>query len=196
MLMQVSRSSESVDEFASSLRQRLQGLAASTTILIDQDWRGADLSELIHQQILPFADRADAIQLSGPPILLQPAAAETIGLALHELATNSVKYGALSSNEGHVEIEWDCAVNTDGEFLITWTEHGGPAVKEPTKRGFGSTVIERLVSGKTGGESKLEFREAGIRWQLLCPIDRIHADKAATLDKTDSYLRLKQNASK
>ncbi|NJM33866.1 MAG: PAS domain S-box protein [Rhodomicrobium sp.] len=182
IVTQTARSTNSVDEFASSLRRRLHALAASIDILTSQNWQGADLSDLVRHHLEPFTDEAKAIELSGPRIFLQPAAAERLGLAFHELATNSAKYGALSVERGRVEIHWSVTADGEGRFSITWTELGGPSVKPPLKRGFGSTVIEKIVSQGTGGVSELNFGANGVRWQLSCPLNRIQADSKSLPD--------------
>jgi two-component sensor histidine kinase len=97
---------------------------------------------------------------------LKPESAQAIGLALHELATNAGKYGALSTNEGRVDIQWQAAANM---FSISWAENDGPPVVAPTRRGFGSTGINTMAKYSVGGEVAIYYAPSGLMWQLTCP---------------------------
>jgi two-component sensor histidine kinase len=128
---QTGRTVDTFEEFQKRFAQRLQGLAASHDLLVLQDWQGASLKELVRHQLAPFTEpRSERVTATGPDVLLRPAAAEAIGLALHELGTNAVKYGALSVPGGNVTISW--ALEDHGteprRLLVNWIERGGPTV--------------------------------------------------------------------
>jgi two-component sensor histidine kinase len=154
-------------DFIRCFTERIQALAANQDLLVRNDWRGVDVDDLVRAQLAHFADLVGSrIALQGPKLRLNAVAAQAIGLALHELATNAGKYGALSMDTGHVAIGW----LLDGEgFAISWTERDGPPVSPPKRRGFGSTVIASMAKLSVGGEVKLDYARAGLTWRLTCP---------------------------
>lgn len=157
-------------EFLSRFCSRLQALAANQDVLIKSDWRGGDVETLVRSQLDHFSDLiGDRIQLKGPPVMLKAAAAQTLGLALHELATNAAKYGALSNQTGRVRIAWRVSSGRKGgRFAIEWSESGGPEVAPPSRKGFGSAVIERMSTAALGAEVTFDFPPTGLRWRLEC----------------------------
>jgi PAS domain S-box-containing protein len=166
---QTSRSTNTVEEFHERFSSRLQGLAASHDLLVLRSWQGASIGEIANSQLAPFVDAGtDRLHLSGPDVVVTPKAAEAIGLALHELATNAVKHGALSGANGTVTIAWTQAAGSD-HLQLTWIERGGPAVQPPTRKGFGHIVCERVVADLLGGEVSMDFAPEGARWQLSVP---------------------------
>jgi PAS domain S-box-containing protein len=153
---------------------RIKGLTASNQLLVSGDWRGADLQELIQSQLSPFVDVAARVSLAGPPVHLSASATQAVGMALHELATNAVKYGALSAPDGAIRLEWSLARNEKGSvFQLTWTEQGGPPVDPPQRSGFGRVVIEQMIRHSLSGETDLQFSRSGISWTLRCPAKEI-----------------------
>ena len=173
---QTGRTVETFEEFQKRFAQRLQGLAASHDLLVLQDWQGASLADLVRDQLAPFTEAgSEHMTVSGPDIMLKPEAAEAIGLALHELATNAVKYGALSVPGGHVTISW--AFGDQGtaprQFLVNWLEQGGPIVTPPSHTGFGHIVFERLVTKSLNGSVAIDFAPAGLSWKLSIPTPNI-----------------------
>jgi two-component sensor histidine kinase len=133
---QTGRTVDTFEEFQKRFAQRLQGLTASHDLLVLQDWQGASLGELVRDQLAPFTEPGSArVNVSGPDILLRSEAAEAVGLALHELATNAVKYGALSVPDGHVTISWapEYHGREPRQFLVNWIERGGPTVTPPSR---------------------------------------------------------------
>ena len=169
---QMAQSANSVDEFMSRFRTRLQGLAASHDLLISRDWTGVALADLVRRQIETFADASrENVEIAGPALHLTASATEAIGLALHELATNSAKYGALSVPNGRLKVAWSLEP-TMGEpayVVLEWSETEGPPVRPPTKKGFGSLVIERMVAAAVNGKVRLEFAPTGLYWRLEFP---------------------------
>lgn len=171
---QTARDATGIDEFMTKFRHRLQGLAASHDLLARQEWKGVSIADLVEGQLAVFADvgSRENISISGPDISLGPTSAEAIGLALHELATNSVKYGSLSTPGGHISLGWSVKRNGDGQSLLKleWTETGGPEVKPPARKGFGSQVIERLAATSVGGKSRIDYSPQGVHWELEFPV--------------------------
>lgn len=165
-----------VAEFVKGFTARISGLAANQDLLVASEWRGAELRELAVAHLSPFCgDVATRVRIEGPPVLLGPEAAQNIGMALHELATNAAKYGALSSNAGRIAIVWSIE---RGRFQLEWSERGGPPVALPDRKGFGAVVLTTLVSTALAGETSLSYDAAGLRWTLACPADRLDSVEA------------------
>ncbi len=170
---QSGRTSGSVDEFLEQFRQRLQGIAVSHDLLTFADWRGAPLTDVVTRQLALFVgEGSDRLVLTGPHVMLSASAAESIGLALHELATNSVKYGALSKPEGKVRVVWSLKQNgASPQLSLQWQEENGPLIKEqPNRKGFGSRIIETLVAHSVSGKATIEYLPEGVRWRLECEL--------------------------
>src|SRR5436190_19661708 len=145
----IARRSDDIDEFEARFRGCVQALAYSHDLLVQHDWQGATLQELLRVQLAPFGGiDSKKIAVRGPDISLTPSAMQSLGLVVHELATNATKHGALSSSAGSVSISWthDAA---NGARVI-WHEHGGPPVAEPTHKGFGQVVFERIGASLDG----------------------------------------------
>ena len=155
--------------FAKRLTERIAGLAASNGLLISGKWQGVELAALVRSHLAPFVPDLDRrAVLAGPEVRLMPAAAEAIGLALHELATNAVKHGALSGN-GSIRVAWSVE---EGNLDMTWREKGGPPVVPPRRAGFGRTVIERMIAQALKGSATLDFAPGGVVWRFTCPAHR------------------------
>jgi two-component sensor histidine kinase len=154
-------------DFVERFSQRIQALSANQDLLIRNEWKGADVEDLVRAQLAHFASIIGSrIVVRGPRLRLKPESAQAIGLALHELATNAWKYGALSTNKGRVHIWWQAAANM---FTMSWAENEGPPVVAPTRRGFGSTVINTMAKYSLGGEVAIYYAPSGLMWQLTCP---------------------------
>jgi PAS domain S-box-containing protein len=154
-------------DFLGRFTERIQALAANQDLLVRHDWRRIDVKDLVQSQLGPFADLIGTrINFDGPKLLLNAAAAQAIGLALNELATNAGKYGALSTDGGRIDVGWRSDADT---FAISWAERGGPPVRPPDHRGFGSRVIESMVKRAVGGEVELDYALSGLEWHLTCP---------------------------
>ncbi len=153
--------------FAIKLADRLQGLSASQNLLIKSDWRGIEIPELVHAQLYHFKDLIGArILVEGSAARLTAAAAQAVGMALHELATNAAKYGALSTSEGRVRISWDISKRKEPLFTMKWAEERGPKISVPGKKGFGSVVMGPIVESALGGKVEIDFPESGLTWKL------------------------------
>jgi len=156
-----------LEEFVDRFSERIQALSANQDLLIKNDWRGADVEELVRAQLAPFAGLIGTrIQIQGPHLRVTPSSAQSIGLALHELATNASKYGSLSDDRGSVGICW----GLDGdEFTISWVERDGPRVEPPRRKGFGNTVISVVSKASVDGCVELDYPSTGLIWRLKCP---------------------------
>lgn len=162
------------EDFMSRFESRLQALAQSHDLLVKDDWNGVRLEDLVRGQLAHFGDLIGTrIHLKGPKAAITAKAAQTLGMAFHELATNAGKYGALSQETGHVDIVWDVskAEHGDRQLTVCWTERDGPPVEVPTRRGFGSIVLDRLVQGAFSGEVELAYPPEGFRWRFTCSDD-------------------------
>jgi two-component sensor histidine kinase len=159
--------SHSPDHFIQRFTERIQALAANQDLLVRTQWKGIDVEDLVRGQLAHFADLfGSRIAVVGPELRLNAAAAQAIGLALHELATNASKYGSLSTATGRVNICW----RTGGDsFAVRWTECNGPPVTPPERRGFGATVIDSMAKRTLGGEVELDYAPSGLAWRLTCP---------------------------
>ena len=164
-------------DFFKRFDDRLRALAASHDLLVHGDWQGADLAALIRSQFLPFSDLIGSrIVLSGPAVNLAPKAAQTLGMALHELTTNAVKYGALSDHKGRIEISWRIEQEPEGaRFAMSWIERDGPAVATPPRQGYGQRVARTIVARAFQGSVSLDFAASGVRWTLHCQLSAVAA---------------------
>ncbi|MFN4142144.1 PAS domain S-box protein [Aestuariivirga sp.] len=163
--------------FAHRFSERLQGLAASHDLLVNNAWQGVELSDLVASQLSHFRDLVrQRIVFSGPCIELRPAAAQALGMALHELATNAGKYGSLSGENGCVAIDWRIsAQGAERRFHMSWQESGGPAVEAPAASGFGTKLIAHLTEVALQGRVSLAFPPEGVSWTIDAPLARITA---------------------
>ena len=169
---QTSRSAVDLKDFGRRFDDRLGGLARSHDLLVERNWDGVLLSDLVTAQLEAFIDKSDPrVQLSGGAVLLKPAAAQHIGLAIHELATNASKYGALSAPAGIVNISWTKVKKADGSqrFRLTWQERMGPPVTTPARKGFGRFVIEDAVARGLAGSAQIHWEPNGLVWTLEAP---------------------------
>jgi two-component sensor histidine kinase len=176
------RTAGSMEEFESRFERRLQGLAASHDVLVSMNWQGAPLADLVRQQLVPFAEiQGSRLQLTGPDIVVTAEAAQAIGLAIHELATNAIKYGALSTPAGKVSVSWsfDGATGAPRALLLNWIEQGGPPVSPPQRKGFGHVVIGEMVERSLAGKVAVDFASAGLTWRAWIPAANL-VDEAAS----------------
>jgi len=160
---QTGRKTTSVDAFLKTFAGRLEAMASAHTLLTATRWRGAEIGHVAAAELGGLAP--GQARWSGPELVLNARATNALTLALHELATNAMKYGALSSETGRVELSWKPRL--EGGFVLTWVERGGPTVAPPTHRGFGTTLLERVTSRELSGESKMEFRPDGLRVTIV-----------------------------
>lgn len=181
----------SCEEYVSRLKERIQGLSASYDLLVKNEWHNASLTELVRGQLAHLGDLLDGrIAMRGPDLRIKSAAAQTIGMAIHELATNAGKYGALSTDAGHVDIAWHLEpTDNDGDrFAMEWSERGGPPVVAPTRRGFGWRVLCQLTKMSLEADVTLEYAPTGVIWRLECSADRVREDLTVRQEKSAQYL--------
>ena len=192
MARQTARHAGTINSFLETFGDRLQALATSHDLLVQEGWYGASLQDLTRRQLAKYLDgAANRVTLSGPAIHLKPAAAQSFGLALHELAMNAERFGALSVPQGRVEVVWrklpsseaaassetaakDGKEKTEKEGVeIVWAEHGGPDVTVPSRRGFGSLVVEKNLSRALDADVALTFEPTGVRCRMMIPASHL-----------------------
>lgn len=167
MTRQLARQTDSVDTFQRAVADRLEGLARSIEVLTSEQWSGVSLRRVIDIHLATFLQAPQQLDINGQDFVLKPEAVQNLGLILHELATNSVKYGALSAPEGKIAIEWTKVDGDIGPMIqFTWTESGGPPVKTPTVTGFGTTVTKAHAAAAFSGNVDIHFRREGLVWVL------------------------------
>ncbi len=155
-----------------AIEGRIEALANVHSLFTKSRWTGAELGSLIKQELSPYSRHGQSrTAIDGPAVVLKPDLAQTIAVALHELATNAAKYGALSVDEGQVRVEWMRSADADGRLVLRWTEMGGPPVKPPTRNGFGTHVIEVMIRRHVGGDVILDWRPGGLVCEIALPLD-------------------------
>ncbi|HWB47022.1 MAG TPA: HWE histidine kinase domain-containing protein [Hyphomicrobiaceae bacterium] len=176
---QTARHTPDFEAFQARFAERLHAMARSQDLLVESDWRGAHLSQVLRTQLAPFADEWETrVAMSGPNVQLKPDCVQSLALAVHELATNAAKYGALSAPAGRIVIDWELSGGGNGaerRLRVTWRERNGPRVEPPDRHGFGQVVIEQMVASSLHAEVKLEYRSDGLFWSLDAPAEYIVA---------------------
>jgi PAS domain S-box-containing protein len=165
--MQALRNASDPDVARATFESRILSLAKANDLLTSTNWTGASLREVVDQAIEPFADAR--FDVSGPDLHVSPKQALAFAMAIHELATNAVKHGALAVTAGLVKIAW---TEEAGQLRFTWRETGGPAVRAPARRGFGTRLLERAIAHDLGGVTRLEYAESGVCWDASAPMGR------------------------
>ncbi len=159
--------------FTARLSDRIDGLAAGQDLLVRNQWHGVDVADLVVLQLSHFKDLIGTrVLIEGPrKLTLNMSAAQGIGMALHELATNAAKYGSLSNRDGKVCIAWQVTAAAHPTFSMSWREKDGPVVTEPTRKGFGQVIIGRMAEAAVEGHAEIDFRESGLCWNLCAPAE-------------------------
>ncbi len=172
------RGATSVEGLASDFAGRLQALSNVHSAVFEAGGEEVSLSAVVELTVSPYnSDGVSRINVSGPDIVINREAGTTIALCLHELITNAIKYGALSLPEGHVELVWSIAKNNSDEFFVSWTEVGGPAVREPTRQGYGTRYVRSALGSLFGTVPEVIFAPEGFRFVVKGPLSRISAQK-------------------
>jgi two-component system CheB/CheR fusion protein len=167
---QTHKGSASPEAFLEAFIGRLQAMARSYELLSRENWTESSLAELVRTELTPFG--LDRTVIEGPPVSLKPKLALSLGMVLHELATNAGKYGALSAPTGKVSIRWSRATNGSGDALdFQWAESGGPGIAKPRKLGFGLKLIEKETSYNLGGRAEIEFKPEGLDARIAFPLE-------------------------
>jgi two-component sensor histidine kinase len=175
---------ESMPAYVAAVEGRITALSRAHTVLSHSRWQGADLKGLVEEELAPYrSDGGDRIATNGPPVLLQPTSAQTLTLALHELATNAAKYGALSSMSGCVKVSWDLKPST---LVLHWEEAGGPRTRKPVKAGFGTRIIVASIESQLGGEANFNWHDGGLHCAFSIPRgEKIEQPLAARQERAD-----------
>lgn len=175
LIQAIARGTASSDPaYVDCLQRRIAGLAASQDLIVRRSWTSVPILELVDVQLSFLGPGRDRVSVAGPQIDLTARSAEPISMAIHELATNALKYGALSQQDGRVEIAWSLTGGEDGgdrRFHMSWIETGGPEVCPPEKNGFGSRIICDNPRAKLSADVRMDYRPEGARWVLDCPAD-------------------------
>jgi PAS domain S-box-containing protein len=163
-----------------ALEGRLMAIAATHNVLTDQNWSAASLRQIIDGSVTPYRAHPRQLTITGDDLRVSPKPAVVMALAFHELAINALKYGALSAPAGHVDVRW--SIEPDDELCIEWSEHGGPLVRPPERRGFGTRIVEAALPSELGGAVAVDYRAEGLRCSIRSPL--------AALDKVDAFMAL------
>lgn len=179
MMRQLAKQADSVEGFQAAVAERLDGLIRSIELLTSEQWAGASLRRVIDIHLDAFPQAVDQIEISGKDFMLKPEAVQNLGLTLHELATNSVKYGAFSVPEGRVALSWEDAEEegqTEPMLRFVWRESQGPEVKSPDRSGFGTTVIKTHAAAAFRGTVQVDYLPEGLLWVLTAPRSTLARD--------------------
>ncbi|MFK4506854.1 two-component system CheB/CheR fusion protein [Bradyrhizobium daqingense] len=163
-----------VEEYASHLDGRLNAFARTQGLVTRDPEGGVDLEYLVVEELLAYnAREGEQMRVSGPTVRFQPKAAETFALAIHELATNALKYGAFSQPSGQIEVAWRLVESTGiAELVFEWRERGGPKVEPPSRKGFGTELLERTLAFEFKGQTRLAFQPAGLQCTITLPLSK------------------------
>lgn len=190
IIRETNKHSATPDDFEHRVRDRIMALSRSHDLLVTSEWTGASLFDVIQEHLKPFGHE-DQISLSGPLLTLLPNAVQHLGMAFHELGTNSSKYGALSSDVGRVSIGWQVTTNLAGrrEFLLTWEETAIPYKddkrKSASRTGFGTVVLKRVAPQALNGVALLDQSPGHVRWSLTAPFEAVIVSSVAEMDDID-----------
>jgi two-component sensor histidine kinase len=173
LITQTATADRSVKEYRGVLMARIRALAAAESLVFQERGDTADPRRIAEEILQPYlADRAASFEVDGAEARLNARKGRMFGLALHELATNALKYGALSAADGRVTLRWNVDRGSNPpRIVLTWEEADGPKVSQPERRGFGSRLLEDVVSHELGGSAKLDFRPTGLIYSLRFPVD-------------------------
>jgi PAS domain S-box-containing protein len=191
-LVRLTRAS-SMEEFVAAVEGRILSLSRVHSILSQSRWEGADFASLLRDELAPF-DLADKtrIALEGPDVLLDSSTAQTLALVLHELATNTAKYGSLSAPSGRLSVSWQLEGR---DLVIRWNERGGPAVTPPTRQGFGTSAIVAGVKHQQGGDVRFDWKEPGLDCTIRLPLKDTFADDEPQSARPPSIIPVGKSAS-
>ncbi len=165
---------KTVDDYVQAIEGRIKALARAHTLLSDSRWHGADLATLVTEELAPYR-AGDKITIRGPDISLQPATAQGLALAVHELATNAAKHGALSSPNGKITLDWQLRGDS---LTLNWAENGGPVIAEPSSRSFGLKVIVASIEQQLSGKAAFDWDPAGLRCEFSIPRSELTKSRA------------------
>lgn len=167
-------SSSTVEEYAAHLDGRLNAFARTQALVTRDPEGGVDLEYLVVEELSAYnAREGEQMRVTGPTVRFQAKAAESFALAIHELATNALKYGALGQSGGRIEITWRVDESTQpAELVFEWRERGGPPVKPPPRKGFGTELLERTIAFEFKGQTTLAYNPAGLQCTIMIPLSK------------------------
>jgi len=171
-----SKTANDVESFADAFSARLDAMARTHSLLAQNRWHGTNLRELVNAEVLRQGGE-DQVAINGPDVSISPSSAQSLSMLFHELTTNAIKYGALSTPEGSVDVTWRRADEIDERVELQWTEKGGPQTQEPSRTGFGTKVINRLARSQLGSDIETTWHEAGLQINLTLPTSRIDTQR-------------------
>jgi two-component sensor histidine kinase len=172
LLRATSRTASTVEHFKQVFEARVLSLSRTHNLLVENAWRAASIQDILRSELGPYDDSAGTrVLLTGPAVELSAELAVPIGMAIHELTTNAAKYGAFSTPQGWMEVEWDVqGVDGARKLQLWWTEHDGPPVEPPSRKGFGSSLIQRLLTMQCRAEIDFTFDRPGLRFRMSVPL--------------------------
>jgi PAS domain S-box-containing protein len=183
MIQSVARqtAARSPSEFLPRFEQRLSAISAAQDLIVRNEWREVLIEDLLRSQLACFESLSEQVLATGPRVAVTASAAQMLGMAFHELATNAAKYGALSNPHGRIDVAWSVEPDQSGQdvFALEWRESGGPRVDPPLRRGFGATLVERLTRAAFGGEVDYRFSETGVSWRMRSRASNIMSNARA-----------------
>ncbi|MES3150945.1 PAS domain-containing protein [Sphingomonas faeni] len=184
VIAQTLRTATSMEDASDTLAARIQAMAAANDLLVNERWESASIRDLVVRTLAPFGPEDSArFAVDGPNVRIPPRVAVALSLALHELATNASKYGALSNPQGQIHLNWSVVDSVrDGRLHVSWEEIGGPPVTPPTRTGFGSRLIERVLASEIGGSAQIEYRPTGVVFKAVAPLPDASNDDTSTGD--------------
>ncbi|MFL6586383.1 MAG: sensor histidine kinase [Luteimonas sp.] len=173
LVRQTLGNADGLDDGGERIESRLLALSRAHDVLTRENWHSADIQDIVEGAIAPYETGVGRrFERSGPPCRVNPQRALALAMALHELATNAVKYGALSRDGGEVHIHWNCTHPGEGAAMeLTWRECGGPVVRTPTRRGFGTRLLERGLRNDLGGDVELAYAPDGVVFRATAPLE-------------------------
>lgn len=166
------RNATSLKDYRTDLEERIQSLARAHQMLASSQWEGMSVRDLIERELEPYlGGKPDAIAVEGPDLMFTPAAAQSMALVVHELATNASKYGALKGRAGRLSIRWRIETQSDPVLAFSWHEDGLKNIEAPSRKGFGSNVIDGIIRAHCEGETRIDYRPSGLHYDLRLPAD-------------------------
>jgi two-component sensor histidine kinase len=175
-----SRSAPDHEAYKESLEARILALSKTHNLLTEAAWETVSLRDVLRAELEPFEDGSGSrVVLDGPPVPLAPRVAVALGMAAHELTTNAAKHGSLSVPEGRVRVRWEVTTSGDGTHLhLSWKETGGPTVRQPSRSGFGSRLLQQGIARDLDGETHLDFAVEGLGCRMLVSLNELQAARA------------------
>ena len=172
---QTLETSGSMNHFVAALDGRIRSMATAHELLSTRHWQGMPMSELVRREFAAYAS-SNNTKIDGPEVMLSAEAGQAMAMVIHELVTNAAKYGALSTQSGHVSVRWYRKLNGSAQLVVVWQETGGPKVEAPRKSGYGTGVVRDLIPYEFGGTVDFSFAPEGVRCRLEMPFDRVSSD--------------------